>query len=90
MFDFSPNLNLPLLTDAGARDLGAATTENLVRAVERADALLARAFDKRMVFVPLGIIAAFVAYRIAVGLHREFGAKPAVGQTTPLRDERAR
>ena len=90
MFDFSPNLNLPLLTDAGARDLGAATTENLVRAVERADALLARAFDKRMVFVPLGIIAAFVAYRIAVGLHREFGAKPAVEHTQLHRDERAR
>ena len=90
MFDFSPNLNLPLLTDAGARDLGAATTENLVRAVERADALLARAFDKRMVFVPLGIIAAFVAYRIAVGLHREFGAKPAVEHTMLHRDERAR
>ena len=97
MFDFSPNLNLPLLTDAGARDLGAATTENLLRAVERADALvaradalLARAFDKRMVFVPLGIIAAFVAYRIAVGLHREFGAKPAVEHTMLHRDERAR
>ena len=89
MFDFSPNLNLPLLTDAGARDLGAATTENLVRAVERADALLARAFDKRMVFVPLGIIAAFVAYRIAVGLHREFGAKPAVEHTVLHRDGRA-
>ena len=89
MFDVSLSLNLPLLTDAGASDLGAEAMANLVRAVERADELLARVFDKRMVFVPLGILGAYVAYRIAVGLHREFGAKPAVEHTMLHRDERA-
>ena len=80
----------------GARDFGAESTANLLRAVDRADkllnradAMLARVYDKRMVFVPIGILGAFVAYRIAVGLHREFGAKPAVEHTMLHRDERA-
>jgi hypothetical protein len=111
------DLNMPKLTDAGARELaegarglaaaalniaagarafGAESTANLLLAVDRtdklldrADALLARVYDKRMVFVPLGILGAFVAYRIAVGLHREFGAKPAVKHSAPQRDRRA-
>jgi hypothetical protein len=89
------DLNMPLLTDAGARDLrdlgrdlGAEASANLLRAVERADALIARAYDKRMVFVPLGILGAYVAYRIVVGLHREFGAKPAVEHTVQHLGER--
>ena len=89
-------LNLPLLTDAGAKDLGASAcrelgaeaTANVVRAIERTDALLARNFDKRAVFIALGILGAYVAYTIAVGLHREFGAMPAVEHTMLHRNER--
>jgi hypothetical protein len=67
---------------AGER-AGAEATANLLRIVESGTA-------KVVVWGTLMIVGAFVAYTIAVGLHREFGgAKPPVEHSVLHHTERA-
>ena len=81
MFD----LTAPHLSgDVGniGRGLGSEATANVLRIVESDMA-------KTVVWGTLAIVGAYVAYSIAVGLHREFGgAKPPVEHSVLHRNER--